>query len=85
MFQVGEVAQLFGYRPGQLVVAEIHSYQVGQVAQLRRYRPVQVVPIQGQGGDAVILLVGPDAGPFVEGLIAQPVGIVPPIRAVVAL
>ena len=35
--QVGEIAQLRRYRPGQLVVVEGQQFQVGEIAQLRRY------------------------------------------------
>ena len=43
--QVGEIAQLRRYLPGQLVAVEVQPCQVGEVAQVRRYLPGQLVVV----------------------------------------
>ena len=48
MSQVGQVAQLRRYLPGQLVEGERQPFQVGQVPQLRRYLPGQLVGVEIQ-------------------------------------
>ena len=55
--------------------------QVGEVAQLRRYLPAQLVLIEVQLYDATVV-VSADVVPPIERLVAQPVLVSIPVRAV---
>ena len=81
MRQVGEVAECGRDQATQLVVVEPQLRQVREAAECGRDRATQPVSGEGQRGDATAV-VGVDAIPVADRLVAQPVVSVPPIRAV---
>ena len=64
----------------QCQVGDLGVFQVGQAAEFEGNLPAQLVVLEAQSAHASAV-VGGDAIPGIDRFVAEPVGVVPPVRA----
>ncbi len=64
------------------VVCKTQQFEIGEAAQFRWYLPAQPVPIKAHPDDAAVV-IGNDAVPFADWLVAQPAIVIPAVCGMV--